>query len=693
MSYIGYIGAPYNFIPFNKKVLKYEGQIPGHDNTGDELISGEIAYSITAETPIFVGSGLKGNNEAEEFYKDIYGRYAVPGSSVRGLVRSNVQILSSSSFADDIDDYHLMYRKVTGRSGDALKIRYNELLGSKQEWVGKSTYTILENVKAGYIQKSQRGGKEVFTIYGTVEDNNKRMNYYVLSERTIAEDVEGGKGHFNYVVRNIELQHNVENGFYDHVDQKGRVHYLAYLRSSNGEREKTNKDVLNKKYNPFRKKCSFTNNGRTVTSVDDPEKLNKKGYLVGTGQMKEKKALYLIPEIDVNTIIVEIPDKDIEAFQIDLNRRETSLKHVGGVEWFGLPKDDKPWPVFYILLGGRVYFGYTPRLRIFYDNSIKEGLYEDHKKSNIIDYAKALFGYSKADQSRKSRVSFGDAVLQNDVSEKSHSPVSVILSEPKPTSYLDYIKGGQNYNDDDFELRGVKQYWLKEEVYKTNPGNNTAVASQFVPLPKGSTFTGKIRFHNLKREELGLLVWGLYLSESSQQNIGKAKPYGYGRISVNIKAVRSCDTENAYNLTELSLDPWKEEDWKGCISSYKEKLCELLGLKNVNELERNPSIRTLLRMKENIPSSALTRYMSIDNSEYQSRTQPLPTVEKVVSDSRVHDGTKNMKQNLNTSSDSHRNSKTGLGNYAFGGKAKEKEHNSLTTSMGELLKGIKLDNN
>ena len=61
------------------------------------------------------------------------------------------------------------------------------------------------------------------------------------------------------------------------------------------------------------------------------------------------------------------------------------------------------------------------------------------------------------------------------------------------------------------------------------------MASHLYPLDAGVRFNGKIRFYNVTEEELGMLLWGLLLEENSQQNIGKGKPYGYGRISVELK--------------------------------------------------------------------------------------------------------------------------------------------------------------
>ena len=120
-----YVGAPYNFIPFTPKQYEYpKKHLPMHDDIEDDLISGEIVYEMKAETDIFVDDGT----DAHHFYKNARGQYSIPGSSVRGLFRTNVQILSFSSFEDDIDDYALMFRNVAG-SSETNKDEYTAVIG------------------------------------------------------------------------------------------------------------------------------------------------------------------------------------------------------------------------------------------------------------------------------------------------------------------------------------------------------------------------------------------------------------------------------------------------------------------------------------------------------------------------------------------------------------------------------------
>ena len=134
-------------------------------------------------------------------------------------------------------------------------------------------------------------------------------------------------------------------------------------------------------------------------------------------------------------------------------------------------------------MGGRLYFGFTPRLRLFYDFAIKDGYKQELPE---YDYAKSLFGCinnGNVTASFKSKTSFSDAVIE----EKSFPGIindKVILGEPKPSSYLDYLdqtNGTVTYNSKGFKLRGAKQYWLRNEIYHPKQsGNNENVKSECV---------------------------------------------------------------------------------------------------------------------------------------------------------------------------------------------------------------------
>lgn len=617
-----YVGAPYNFVPFTKKLYTYKDRTPAaHNSVEENLISGEIDYEMTAQTSVFIDDGTKEHH----FYKNRDGKYSIPGSSVRGLIRNNVQILGFSGFDDDIDDYALMYRNV---AGGAERKRYATILGNRLLPVGNGkSISILKEVQAGYIAKTETGYRIYKTCVDSIKKEYGKMNYYIIPERKMGEEYlkflscgEKGKYPYDFFVLNgkYKTQHLLDKKFVKQV-RNGKVHYIG---------------IRNRDYKPFYDTVSYKiQDLKNVSAVGKPGEYEKNGTVISTGAMNEKKAVYIIPEIDQKKQPVDIPPKDIEAFKIDIEKRKNTLKQFGGREFFDLPKEGEIKPVFYVELNGRLYFGFTPRLRLFYDHTIKEGLSENQKKKEI-DYAKAMFGYSNEQSSYKSRISFSDAVIVQECQEKTGR--KLILAEPKPTSYLDYLKQDERnvstYNSENFELRGVKQYWLHNQEPKVEPldPRKEKAASTLCPLPAGTKFRGKIRFHNLTEDELGLLLWAVRLEKNSWMNIGKAKAYGYGNISVAVTDAKKIDMEEAYLLTNmLSLSPFKKLDTDALILFYKKFIAEKLQLGSV---EKSPRIQGFLTMRdsEQIPAETTIRYMSIDKREYQNRQRPLPEIREVV---------------------------------------------------------------
>jgi CRISPR-associated protein (TIGR03986 family) len=233
-------------------------------------------------------------------------------------------------------------------------------------------------------------------------------------------------------------------------------------------------------------------------------------------------------------------------------------------------------------------------------------------------------------------VSFSDAVVKIQDPEKEKKN-KVVLGEPKPSSYMDYLEqsgGITTYNDQDFVLRGVKQYWLRKDIVQGIPIKNEKVGSVIKGLSAGNIFYGRIRFQNLKKTELGLLLWCLRLEKDSQINIGKAKAYGYGRCSITDISLRILDNEKAYALNGmLDLNPFKIDDnIDKYIDAYKEKMSGILGAK-IQDIE---SVKTFFLMKnaKNMPDKDKIRYMSIDKKEYQNRKAALQKPGELVTNSK-----------------------------------------------------------
>ncbi len=642
--------APYNFIPTESRTVEVdEKDMLVRGEITDGLVSGEINYIIDTKTPIFVDDGNM------HFYRDEYNRQAIPGTTMRGLVRSNALVLGVSDYSDDIDDYRLMFRTV---ANGAEKEKYNDILGNKPVTLGHDSHgneikaNILQNVRAGYI--ANENGK--YIIYGTkvkkIMGAMGDVNYFAISERRIKDNYdEDGfaffKNHPEY------LQHDLGQDFI-RKEKKGRIQYVG---------------TKNEKYKPYYVRISYENKDKNITAVGASEEYSKKGYLVGTGKIDGKKALYIIPEIDKSKCIdvSKVYENSLNDFKRDFEARKNSIKRYGDVELFNLPKKNNMRPVFYIELGGKLYFGFTPRLRLFYDHNVKEGY---RQKISKFDYVKSIFGCIDDKVGYKSKVSFSDAVIIGDEREEKQS--KVVLGEPKPSSYLDYLvqREGEvpnTYNTDRFDLRGMKKYWLHNDIVQSDSNANENVKSTINALPEGTSFQGKIRFQNLSEAELGLLIWSLQLEKNSEINIGKAKSYGFGRSKVEDVKVRLFNLSKAYNTEKFEFEPFDNEtDGVEYIAKFKDEIGKKLG-KDIDELE---SVKALLLMSnaERIPADELTRYMRLENREYQSRVRdlvPLPSLQEVVfpgennrprnnQGNRNNNGNRNNQRNRNNNNSDNR---------------------------------------
>lgn len=698
-----YIGSPYNFVSLGEKVVSYDKkELPAHNTfkvsqenrQGEELYSGEIHYTVTAQTDIFVG----GSN-GKEFYRSINGRYALPGSSLRGLVRGNMQILGMSSIACDVDDYKLMYRKVAERT--SLGKEYSNILGVKPVVVGKGkSVSVCTKVQAGYLFFD---GSHYFLIEipggpcNNVRDS--RQNYYTLREPAILQACE-------------KANKNKSESPYAYLMEIADKHFM-YRTKPNPFLSGGNvvKGSNNPHYYPYVYAISYKlGSNNQVERVAKPGELTgnncHEGYILGSGFMNKKKTHYIIPAIEgmdlKNINLKDLETKGVKSIQLSTDATDATdaiaaykrdyeakkkllgatIKGVSEEEKKAIQKENQIFyalpqkkgecrPVFYIKLdekGKKIHFGYTPYQRLFYEHTVADGIPKAHKESGL-DYTEAILGYSKrghagngenggneqngGNESRKSRVSFEDAeqVLPEGKTAESMdlvcAAIQPMLASPKPTSYLDYVTQGEQgqvtYNSRDFTLRGYKQYWLHQEASATQSTDNDKQAASFKPLKSGSAFQGTIRFKNLYADELGLLLWCLRLEKDSQQNLGKAKAHGYGRVQINIDNLKLLDLGKMYDSLTLDFSPYKDsaapdksassstaeavEKW---IQLYKEQISRKLGAGK--DIMKETSIRQFLLMKDStsIPNKEKIRYMKVDKKEYQSRTKRLPFPEEVL---------------------------------------------------------------
>lgn len=575
------VHAPYNFVPFSNKVLvRYESpeQLPPHDVLDTSLKSGEIHITMCAETPVLVADGK--DSRKVHFFRGADGTYQIPGSSVRGLIRQTMQILGFGHIRakEDLEDYQIYFRDMASSrdsAANALKQYYHTVMGMKSERINGKSRMIPQAVQSGYLYREN--GK--YFICPTVSP------VFRVSRK--------------------------------HVDAaqfgEGRARTINVFYRDNGQQVQT----ISKTY----------------------QEKTKPGVLLFTGRPVSKvpNGLYLFPERDQDAVPISVPEIDVLSYLEDWESRRNTLK-VYDPQFWALPKKDGEYkPVFYICHDQHVYFGMSRMLRIGYRYSLSQGLPKSHCRmaqsdAIILDYPHAIFGYTEKNAAYRSRVDFGALHLQGVAKEL--TGIQTVLGEPKPSFYPGYVQGGKNYNEDDFQLRGYKLYWLKKTAKAAEPSNqNENVGTIMYPLDQGSTFGGVIRYRNLTPDELGLLLWCIRLDEGCYHSLGMGKPYGYGRMKVTIDRLVEWDYNMMYTVTGLTgamTEPKCLDDAvETYIRTYHNYAAASLRKKQSKQssLRDYDEIRDFLYLRSELCEGEEVEYMPL--TAFKNCRGSLPTVKEI----------------------------------------------------------------
>lgn len=186
--------APYNFIPLNEKVVKFSAPCILDDNKKNSFntlkdISGEINLTITTKTPFFIGDSEK---ESKKDYKEFFmvdGKPQIPGSSLRGMIRNLVEIVSYGKFETYNND-KFYYRDVAGRSGNSLKTTYKAVMTNDDE------YDFEVGEMGGYLHQDDKNPLKFYITPANIEKRKqakqKNMSINIIDKNKGIYDVFSG---------------------------------------------------------------------------------------------------------------------------------------------------------------------------------------------------------------------------------------------------------------------------------------------------------------------------------------------------------------------------------------------------------------------------------------------------------------------------------------------------------------------
>lgn len=557
--------APYNFIPPADPPLLFADRSAGGEWVEDQDIykrgrhTGWLDVTLETRAPLYVRGPLetddydrmeqqesdpndrtphlrKLRNRPDFFHQGNPNRPVLPGSSLRGMIRSIVEILGYGKLSP-VTDQPLVYRSIdTSAHGEFYRRRM------MQEDPNQKNY-FTPRFKAGYMRQ-QKG------------------DWYIQPAQEM-----GGATYaripIESIPRNLKRWYNCRNA------------NEIYIQPGPYQFQKVRGGFLHIKYAKVLRAAEQEGPGLT------------KAALIRSGQMFSKKSEAIVfPGDKDENHWLRVPDGSQEgeadlvtAYKDQITPEQSDLLGPKGVL-------QEQQPVFYLVENGRlVFFGHTQLFRLPYPHSPRLLLGAGHQENDKrLDMAEALFGRVKGKESGQAgRVFVTDGRLEKgqDSPWLEEQPVVIpqILSGPKPTTFQHYLAQPQpdveqgkallsyNHSPKETTLRGHKMYWHKGKVERRDIAEKKPVDegkdsqhTMMRPVRPGMHFHFRVYFENLRPQELGLLWWAVALPAEGDycHKLGMGKPLGLGAVKLEPK-LTLLDPQGRYE--KLLVEQEGETDW------------------------------------------------------------------------------------------------------------------------------------
>jgi len=619
--------APYNFVRLPEKVQKVDPP-PSLDRyyPKAERLSGYFDCTLKTLTPLYIRSTLKDDEykerserekkgikkEARHDKADFFspgGQLRIPGSSLRGMTRTLVEVLSSSAI-QAVGNQQLFFRNVGDVTKSSIAANYREKL--------------LENRQAGCIVKD----RNKYLIYPSVPAQNDDRTIFRIEPTTVKSLLELSEYNLNWKRKPVWFE----------------LPKLGFDKVTNVSLRKSGVPAPN-------------SNWRT-------------GWLIVPGKEPPPNRRSTKPVVKKHWIITEADydlDKAISISYEDMlaYRDDGITRDINQNKFSVLPEQEGnqfACPCFFTRWKDNedkehISFGHTAYFRLPYKNRPSNLVPEENRASDKeLDFTQALFGVAadKAKIGKAGRVFFEDAVLEPLAQTAPLFPNEMrpkILSSPKPTSFQHYLEqpeavrlmvnseewiGALKFWDSDskekLKIRGHKLYWHRQanDWQETPEKADSSQHTYIQPVREGVTFRFRVRFENLSEAELGALATALFLPEGLAHKLGMGKPLGLG--SVRIEGVlKLIDRQTRYSaLFVESGDSWETGlSPESNLTSYQQAFTNWLFTdekdkpKTIWEDTKNTRLKELKIMLtyEGRPPgfNERTRYMTITSKEYNNR--------------------------------------------------------------------------
>ena len=623
--------APYNFVLLPEMVVLVEETLPRHDRYEESTHTGWFDCDLETCSPTYVRGmvtlahlekvrrllekykcddeshlppedQIKLKEERAPFYStkpesNVEGlpRPMIPGSSLRGLIRSLIEIVGYGKMRWVNNVPKVTFRAVAASREDPLSEPYRNMIGP-----------FSRNVLAGYWKRTEDGEWEIQpALQPKAIGLPERAAYLKVKEASIPSGAIKDFVRFNnknYWPNWYEVSFSASSG-------RGRTGpYVRIEQIGDRDAKYTHVGTL---------VCT----GNMIESLDENRRSRRRNEVIESPRRKHALVLAENPEgarLTLSKELLEDYRDSLTPFQGD------ELWQPGGIE--------PDAPVFYVADKDRViWFGHTPNFRIpalnkkgrpatpldFIPDEVRNGGKPDlaeaifgwveeevnyslteqsllklgeegmsepsmgklreiigkkHPKKKFLELIRkrigseqaakfnpAIFRHAEKDKlegQRAGRVFFSDAEFfeEKDGVWYSTAPLApTTLGSPKITTFQHYLVqdadaghnpdfrqtlGHYGSRSEETEIRGHKLYWHKGAVLipEATAEEKESQLTRIIAVKAGVKFRFRVHFENLRDYELGALAWALEprgeAGKTYRHKLGMGKPLGMGAVAI-----------------------------------------------------------------------------------------------------------------------------------------------------------------
>lgn len=484
---------PYTFVRSKKDVKRFK-----EIAENEELHTGVISCKLIVKTPLLIpdvekATGLKDDKNVEYPFMSIGNseniRYIIPGSSLRGPIRSTYEALTNSCFVTAGSSQNISTRtKAPFEPGLLMRVDNKLVLKPAKAYL----------FKVGDYKSNKNDGTDNVWCIATQEELRRKYRY---GDTIYFEGRTSKKG--KYFVKKVGA-----------ALKKGYMYIGEYISKKRHESifiDKKEPNILSENLDLAYQKLKET------IKIYQNEKINK-------NLTKDQDGIYHHGYDQV----------DFESFE------------KGKIEalpvWYKKINQDETEQ-------NKVYLSFAGIGRYNYEKGMGELLGERQPctSRNNLCPACRIFGVTGKNEEKgiASRVRFSDIIIDEDIEFKKYSLSP--LRSPHP-SYLPFYAITSDYNQgydaEGSDIRGRKFYW--HHASENTDINNADTTIEGI---KSGIFSFSVYYEDLTETQLEHVLWLLCLGENEEDGkycfkIGHGKPLGYGSVKIIVDGYKERTVED-----------------------------------------------------------------------------------------------------------------------------------------------------